>query len=606
MGSGSSTVPPTDESLLAGLAVGSRVDATDGNGAWWPSKIVALHTAGPKPHFVQVRCENGYESRVTLSMGADGASPAARGCAARTHRAADPAGATWGATSTVPKIAPLGTHSLRDLADAMAARLDCPPEGDELPRPADSNTSSANTVMPLHSGDFEEDEDTVELTVMSALFKKEAQYFIGARMPGHAGKVKTELSPLTTQPQFKRNTFAFSVPTGKLLPSTDLTVRLGAFIVTPNAEGQRMPPKILGQVDFNIRSMSARLARGETVFEQLDVERSVTDENVGGKNDDTARRRCVGRVSFTLQLVGGGKRYKAAATAAAAVTNGLHVGAKCYCRDDYISKNTLQPAFAWREASVLAVENERIKINYCGWSSEWDAWFKLTSGRVMTVEDYTAFQDVAATKGPAAVPAGLHVGAKCYCRDDYISKSTLQPAFAWRKASVLAVENKRIKVHYCGWSSKWDAWLKLTSGRVMTVEDYTAFPDVADRSAPSASSGARGSGEHKGDTEDAHDDTDGEYSIPHNLRCGICLEVNLEPVARFPGCPHGPQFCMSCVTRFRRSRGLVGGGFPCPLCRIEIPEGTTLHTDAAGRARGAAALSIVQQRRCQSTRWVVV
>ena len=35
-------------------------------------------------------------------------------------------------------------------------------------------------------------EDTVELTVVSALFKKEAKYFIGVRMVGHAGKVKTE------------------------------------------------------------------------------------------------------------------------------------------------------------------------------------------------------------------------------------------------------------------------------------------------------------------------------------------------------------------------------------------------------------------------------
>ena len=147
---------------------------------------------------------------------------------------------------------------------------------------------------------LEEDEDTVELTVMSALFKKEAKYFIGVRMVGHAGKVKTELSPLTTKPTFKNGTFAFALPTRKLSGNTDLTVRFGAFVAMPNAEGQLMPPKLLGQVDFDIHSMSTRLARGETVFHKSDIERRIESA------DGSVRRLIVGRVSFMLHLIGVG------------------------------------------------------------------------------------------------------------------------------------------------------------------------------------------------------------------------------------------------------------------------------------------------------------
>lgn len=147
---------------------------------------------------------------------------------------------------------------------------------------------------------LEEDEDTVELTVMSALFKKEAKYFIGVRMVGHAGKVKTELSALATRPTFKNGTFAFALPTRKLSGNTDLTVRFGAFVAMPNAEGQLMPPKLLGQVDFDIHSMSTRLVRGETVFEKLDIERRIESA------DGTVRRLIVGRVSFMLHLIGVG------------------------------------------------------------------------------------------------------------------------------------------------------------------------------------------------------------------------------------------------------------------------------------------------------------
>jgi hypothetical protein len=37
--------------LYAKLKFGSRVDAIDGNGVWWPSVVVALHTEGRKPYY---------------------------------------------------------------------------------------------------------------------------------------------------------------------------------------------------------------------------------------------------------------------------------------------------------------------------------------------------------------------------------------------------------------------------------------------------------------------------------------------------------------------------------------------------------------------------
>ena len=45
-----------------------------------------------------------------------------------------------------------------------------------------------------------DDEDTIELTITKGFFKKSANYFVGVRMLGHAGKVKTELIEDTTAP----------------------------------------------------------------------------------------------------------------------------------------------------------------------------------------------------------------------------------------------------------------------------------------------------------------------------------------------------------------------------------------------------------------------
>ena len=61
-----------------------------------------------------------------------------------------------------------------------------------------------------------------------------------------------------------------------------------------------MPPKLLGQVDFDIHSMSTRLARGETVFHKSDIERRIESA------DGSVRRLIVGRVSFMLHLIGVG------------------------------------------------------------------------------------------------------------------------------------------------------------------------------------------------------------------------------------------------------------------------------------------------------------
>ena len=84
-----------------------------------------------------------------------------------------------------------------------------------------------------------DDEDTIELTITKGFFKKSANYFVGVRMLGHAGKVKTELIEDTTSPIWKNNTFAFAVPEGRLTPDTELIIRFGAFIAIAQNMMQR-------------------------------------------------------------------------------------------------------------------------------------------------------------------------------------------------------------------------------------------------------------------------------------------------------------------------------------------------------------------------------
>jgi hypothetical protein len=143
-----------------------------------------------------------------------------------------------------------------------------------------------------------DDEDTIELTITRGLFKKHANYFVGVRMLGHAGKVKTELVEDTDKPKWQNNTFAFAVPEGRLTPDTELVIRFGAFIALKDTEGNLCPPKLLGQCDVPLHDFTTRLLRGETLFESIDLVRDTFGKDVGEVT--------VGRISILMHLIGVG------------------------------------------------------------------------------------------------------------------------------------------------------------------------------------------------------------------------------------------------------------------------------------------------------------
>ena len=143
-----------------------------------------------------------------------------------------------------------------------------------------------------------DDEDTIELTITKGFFKKSANYFVGVRMLGHAGKVKTELIEDTTSPIWKNNTFAFAVPEGRLTPDTELIIRFGAFIALKDSNGELNPPKLLGQADVPLHDFTTRLLRGETLFESIDLHRDSHGKDIGEVT--------VGRISVLMHLIGVG------------------------------------------------------------------------------------------------------------------------------------------------------------------------------------------------------------------------------------------------------------------------------------------------------------
>ena len=82
----------------------------------------------------------------------------------------------------------------------------------------------------------------------------------------------------------------------------------------------------------------------------------------------------------------------------------------------------------------------------------------------------------------------LRIGDHCYCKDEYISKSTMEPAWAWRPSEVTDIDGTRYKIHFTDWNSKWDDWFEIDSGRIMTVAEYEA---LGESERTSAGSGAR-------------------------------------------------------------------------------------------------------------------
>ena len=96
----------------------------------------------------------------------------------------------------------------------------------------------------------------------------------------------------------------------------------------------------------------------------------------------------------------------------------------------------------WSEAEVLKVDNDgsRIYITYLYWSNHFNEWIDDTDidNRVAKINTHTYYEG-----GP--FKAGQRIEA-------------LDQMNVWLEAFIIDVDDYRVKVHYKGWSSKFDEW----------------------------------------------------------------------------------------------------------------------------------------------------
>ena len=100
----------------------------------------------------------------------------------------------------------------------------------------------------------------------------------------------------------------------------------------------------------------------------------------------------------------------------------------------------------WYPARVVAVEGKRVRISFDGWDAQWDEWFPRTSERMCEHRGWG---------GPSMA-------------DDWQADSMIEALDMegkWYKAKVLHVAETRCRVHYNGWPTKWDEWIKKDAGR---------------------------------------------------------------------------------------------------------------------------------------------
>lgn len=353
MGSASSAANgrPTLQQMISNVKIGTRVDALDANGIWWPATVVEMQAEG-KP-FVRVRCENEYERKISLAPGP------------RNDK-------------RVQKlIAPLGTHTREGLTAAAAAEQLGPVLRSR------KNGAGEDLVDGMHHTDLDE----------------------GADDDG-----------------------------GDVIP----------------------PYKAFGRSS-----------------------RSKKSPSVGSASSDGC------------------------------IKNWMRIGAQIDVLDIYVSNKTRKKTRKWRPATIIRVRNPELYVNFEGWDDEHNIWVDASkeANRLDQRGVHTGtrrngggnnrngvssgLEDIPPASGSTGGMYGLNVGDQCYCKDEYISKNTMEPAWAWRPAEVTDIDGTKYKIHFTGWSDKWDDWFEIDGGRVMTVEDYE-ISGVTD----SASVGGSGAGMH--------------------------------------------------------------------------------------------------------------
>ena len=356
MGSASSAANgrPTLQQMISNVKIGTRVDALDANGIWWPATVVELQV-DDKP-FVRVRCENEYERKISLAPGP------------RNDK-------------RVQKlIAPLGTHTREGLTAAAAAQQ----------------------LGPI----------------------------IQSRKGGTAGGVS-------------------------------------------------------GGGDGGLVEGMQHLDLGEG--EEDDDEDVIPPYKASGKSGRGRKGPSAGSGNS-----GSGGIIK----------SWMRIGAQIDVLDIYVSNKTRKKTRKWRPATIIRVRNPELYVNFEGWDDEHNIWVDASkeanrldqrgahtggrrrgggggSGGAHASAATGLAEDIPPASGGAGGLYGLSIGDQCYCKDEYISKNTMEPAWAWRPSEVTDIDGTRYKIHFTGWNSKWDDWFEIDSGRIMTAAEYEAS-EVAD------------------------------------------------------------------------------------------------------------------------------
>lgn len=127
------------------------------------------------------------------------------------------------------------------------------------------------------------------------------------------------------------------------------------------------------------------------------------------------------------------------------------------CQDEYNK---------WYEAQIIALSSSsphRIKVHYKGWKSKFDSWIDLQSEpeRARPLHTFT-------TRPPSVGTLDeFTVGTKCDCLDS---------TDKWCQAEIVEIESdtELVRVHYVGWSTKYDEWINTDSYRIAPLHSKTS------------------------------------------------------------------------------------------------------------------------------------
>lgn len=222
----------------------------------------------------------------------------------------------------------------------------------------------------------------------------------------------------------------------------------------------------------------------------------------------------------------------------------MRIGARVDVLDIYKSSTTHQRTEKWRPATIIRVRNPELFVSFEGWNEEHNIWVDVSQDphRVAKLGTQTkptssyssaAGEDIPPASGEGGGVQGLRVGDSCFCKDKYISKTTKEPAWAWRPAQVIDIDGTQLLIHFTGWKSKWDNWFEMDSGRVMTVSEYESSGQTSSSHeaastghSSSASASASASASQNGKTKhNKARQADGHEVLSRRSKIPVCMQM---------------------------------------------------------------------------------